>query len=192
MFKNILASLILLVLVGCGPSALMPIQHEAPVSTTSSQTVNIRLNSGAVKGYSTGTMIATGGIFVPVSHGPVPRLQFGPDDQQTFVDSLADELIRLNLASSVNNNAALANLTLTVNFVQTEHFPNFQEYKLTVSLSLERASVIKHKVYNILSSEGDSTWQKWNTNARTGKEKAAKQLMAAMIRDIETFTSMTY
>lgn len=43
------------------------------------------------------------------------------------------------------------------------------------------------KRYEVLSSEGDSGWQKWNTNASDGKKKAATKLLNLVIADIQEF-----
>ncbi len=134
-------------------------------------------------------MIYAGGISVPVSSGPVPELHFGADDQSIFVESLETEMQRLGIVGSIAETAKDDTLNIVLNFVQTEHYPNFQEYKLTVSLTAKYQDEEVSRRYEILSSEGDSGWQKWNTSASKGKEKAASQLMDRVMADIQEFVA---
>jgi hypothetical protein len=41
----------------------------------------------------------------------------------------------------------------------------------------------------VISSEKDTLWEKWNTNACQGKAKAAHLLMERLIPDIESYVS---
>ena len=112
---------------GCGPVPLVPVTYEKEVVAQSDLTAFVELNTGRVSGYSSSTMIYAGGIFVPVSTGPVPELQFGAEDQAIFIQSLKDEMQRLGIVGSIADTAADDSLNMGVDFVQTEHFPNFQE-----------------------------------------------------------------
>lgn len=189
MYKLLAAISLTLLVSGCATTALVPIEYQEPVSTESFQTVSIELQSGAVIGYSGTNAAYAGGILIPLVTGPRPENQFGPADQQTFVDSLASELLRLNLARSVDKRPASSDLSLVINFVQTEHFPNNNEYKLTVYVSMAKGRASTDKIYNILSSEGESFWRGAFTGVGAGKIKAANKLMSAMIKDIEMFSS---
>jgi hypothetical protein len=174
---------------GCGPVPLVPVTYEKEVVAQSDLTAFVELNTGRVSGHSSSTMIYAGGIFVPVSTGPVPELQFGAEDQAIFIQSLKDEMQRLGIVGSIADTAADDSLNMVVDFVQTEHFPNFQEYKLTVSLLTTYRGEFRAHRYEVLSSEGDSGWTKWNTNAAMGKEKAATKLMDLLMADIQLFVA---
>lgn len=173
-------------LVGC-TAPLTKVTYESPVSVSQSFPVKVDLNSGSVTGYSTSSMVYAGGIFVPVSGGPTPKLHFGVEDQNVFIDSLKSELLRYKVAETIVENSSESTLYLVVNFVQTEHFPNHQEYKITASLHMELEDKKEDKVYYILSSEGDGWWEKMNTNASQGKMKAAKKLMDKIMVDLQSF-----
>jgi len=94
---------------------------------------------------------------------------------------------RLGIVGSIADVETDDALKIVVNFVQTEHFPNFQEYKLTVGMLMKYRDQDAVKTYEVLSSEGDSGWEKWNTDASEGKEKAATKLMKLVIADIQEF-----
>ena len=64
-----------------------------------------------------------------------------------------------------------------------------QEYKLTVVMTLTYGEQMEEHRYDILSSDGENLWTKFNTNASKGKKLAAEKLMKVMIPDIESFTS---
>lgn len=178
---------VLAVLTGCGSAPLLPITYEQPVVVQSDLDAYVELNTGRVSGHSSQSMIYAGGIFVPVSSGPVPELQFGAEDQATFIASLKAELLRLNIVRSIEEAESEQSASFVVNFVQTEHFPTYQQYKLTVSLVAELGAKSFSNRYEVLSSEGDSTWEKWNTNASKGKLKAAQKLLDLLMIDIQTF-----
>lgn len=179
--------LILALLLGGCTAPLTKVTYESPVSVGQSFPVKVDLNSGAVTGYSTSSMIYAGGIFVPVSGGPAPQLHFGVEDQNVFIDSLKAELLRYKIAETIIENIEDSTLYLIVNFVQTEHFPNYQEYKITASLHMELGDRKADEVYYILSSEGDGWWEKMNTNASQGKMKAAQKLMNKIMVDVQKF-----
>jgi len=180
------SAIVCLLLPGCA-APLVPVTYEEKVSVQSVLPVHIRLNTGEVTGHSSNTMIYTGQFFVPVSSGPVPELQFGADDQATFIDSLETELVRHGIFGSISEEAHGGIVNLDIYFVKTEHYPSFQEYKLTVAMTAEYAGATAFHRYEVLSSEGDSTWEKWNTNASKGKLKAATKLLNLIMADIQEF-----
>lgn len=181
----ILLSLILT--TGCATPKLVPVTYTGAVKHKSDYSANVQLNTGKVTGYSSTTMIYAGGIFVPITSGPVPALQFGEEDQKIFLESLRSELQKHGIIASLSEQPSNEPVEILVNFVQTEHYPNFQEYRITALLQLRHRGKVANKKYNILSSEGDSIWTKMNTSAFQGKKKAAEKLLAAIMPDIEDF-----
>lgn len=182
---------ITVLLAGCGPTLLVPVTYDKEVIAQSNLDAYVELNTGRVTGHSSSSLIYAGGVYVPVSTGPIPELQFGSEDQMVFVDSLKSEMQRLGIIDSVSDVATDNTLRIVLNFVQTEHYPNFQEYKLTVGMIMAYHSKETVKTYEVLSSEGDSGWEKWNTSASEGKEKAAVKLMDLVISDIQEFILAT-
>ena len=175
-----------LILGGC-TAPLTKVTYESPVNVSQMFPVKVELNSGKVTGYSTSSMVYAGGIFVPVSGGPAPKLHFHVEDQRVFINSLKSELIRYKIAEKIVESDDESTLSLVVNFVQTEHFPYHQEYKITATLHMELGARKADKVYYILSSEGDGFWEKMNTNASEGKIKAAQKLMNNIMVDVQEF-----
>jgi len=190
MTNRIVLVLFIATVSGCATPRLAPIEYGGAVAHKSELAAHVQANTGKVTGYSSSTMIyAGGGIFVPITTGPVPELQFGEEDQEVFLESLKTELVRHGIVKSVSENDEGKVLEVTLDFVQTEHFPKFQEYKITALLLLKFGETMRDKRYSILSSEGDTAWSKFNTSASEGKTKAAEKLLAAVIPDIEEFVS---
>lgn len=193
--RNLLVSLGLTIFLlnGCVNPVLVNVTYDEPVNFRSNKTGVIQLSTGVVEGASGSTLMYAGpNIFVPVSSGPYPHLQFNLKDQRIFVESLKDELNRLNLlrvTQVTEQRIEGADVSIDVVFVQTTHMPHMQEYFLNVAMQLIAGQQSFAKRYEILSSEGDSIWTKLNTNAADGKEKAAKRLMTELIPDIEEFVS---
>lgn len=175
------------IMSACGPVPLLPVTYDDEILAQSDLAAFVELNTGRVTGHSASSMIYAGGIFVPVSTGPVPELQFDASDQAIFVDSLKTEMQRHGIVGSISDAAENDTLDITINFVQTEHFPSYQEYKLTVSMLTQYGDLEVANRYEVLSSEGDSGWTKWNTNASTGKKKAAAKLMDLVLTDLQDF-----
>ena len=167
---------------------LVPVSYDQQVTVHSNLPATVQLNTGIVAGHGSSTMVPAGGIFVPVSAGPNPEFQFGAEDQATFIESLKAELVRHGIFSVVEDTGSNPEaLRIAVNFVYTEHYPTYQEYKLTVAMLMAYADLSAQHRYEVLSSEGDSTWEKWNTNASKGKKKAAVKLLNLLMSDIQSF-----
>lgn len=167
---------------------LVPVTYDQQVSVQSNLPAAVQLNTGIVAGHGSTTMVPAGGIFVPVSTGPNPEFQFAAEDQATFVESLKTELVRHGIFRAIEDVGSSEAFQIVVNFVHTEHYPSFQEYKLTVSMLMAYRDMTAQHRYEVLSSEGDSTWEKWNTDASKGKKKAAVKLLNLLMADIQAFT----
>jgi len=137
MINRILLVIIVITLGGCAAPRLAPIEYSDSVIHKSTLPAYVQVNTGKVTGYSTSTMIYAGGIFVPVTSGPVPELQFGDEDQKVFLESLKSQLLKHGIISALRESGAEDTLEVMVNFVQTEHFPNFQEYKITAVMLMK-------------------------------------------------------
>lgn len=188
MIKKIIISVsALMFLPGCASAVLVPVEYPSVANVTSDIPFRVSLNTGKVGGYGTSTMVFTGGIFVPVNSGPAPELHFGAEDQKVFAESLRSEIRRLGILGMPSDRDSANNVDITIYFVQTEHYPQFHEYKLTVALVMEYRDIGSTHSYEVLSSEGDALWTKMNTNASQGKLKAATKLLERVISDIEAF-----
>ena len=124
---------------------------------------------------------------MPISSGPTPALQFGVEDQQVFVESLKSELVGSGIIRNIEVEKSQDDLNIMVNFVQTMHYPNVHEYVLVVEMICLYEDLVGSRMYQISSSEGDTFWEKMNTDASEGKEKAAIKLIDALIPDIQNF-----
>lgn len=179
------------VLAGCAtPIPLNSLKYEQETSIKSSNEATVVVISGAVRGATGSYLVPAGGIFIPVSTGPNPALQFNNVDQNAFGESLRAELVRLGIVKSASaDSAGDKDLKIQVVFAQTYHNPNFQRYTLDVVAEMTGGKEPALRQYRVISSEKDSTWEKWNTNAYEGKAKAARLLMEKLIPDIESYIS---
>jgi hypothetical protein len=130
-------------------------------------------------------------MFVPIFAGPVPELQFHPDDQRAFGESLRRELVRLKLVrSAVTAEAGISpDITVSLLFAQTVHNNMLQIYILDVVMELQGGPKPFLKQYRVASSEKDSELAKMNTTAYEAKAKAAKLLLEKLIPDIEAYVA---
>jgi len=123
---------------------------------------------------------------MPISSGPYPHLQFNDEDQRIFLGAFRQELERLHLfKAATDDQKQPSDVEIKVLFAQTFHNPNHQEYVLDVAMQITYGEKRFANRYRIVSNEGDSWWEKMNTNASEGKAKAGKKLMTALIADVE-------
>ncbi len=183
--------LLTLLLGGCvTPIPLNTLKYDQKTTVTSTKEAAVFVTSGAVRGGSGSMMLPVGGIFIPVSTGPNPEFQFHSEDQQAFAESLRIELVRLGiLKSAIADQNANVDLRIQVIFAQTYHDPSWQEYVLDVVAEMTGGKEPLLRQYRVVSSEKDSTWEKWNTNAYEGKVKAARRLMEKLVPDIERYVA---
>lgn len=176
-------------LSGCAtPIPLNTLKYDLKTTVTSTKEATVVVVSGAVRGAAGSYLMPVGGIFIPMSTGPNPELQFNNDDQQAFAEALRNELVRLGVLKAASADVvATKDLKIQVIFAQTYHNPKFQQYTLDVVAEMTGGKEPLLRQYRVVSSEKDSTWDKWNTNAYEGKAKAARLLMEKLVPDIERY-----
>jgi len=174
-----------IVMFGCvSPIPLYNVKYTGAVTVMSSETVKVQLASIDLPRY------ASKEIFVPaVTTGPDYPLQFHVRNQRAFVIALRKELVRLHIfKSAVGLDSHIrTNFTITINFTQTHHNVDDQAYTLQAKMELSGGKFPYIEEYRVISSVQDSTWEKWNTNAYQGKEKAVKRLLEKLIPAIEVY-----
>lgn len=192
--KNFVYVLVLssmVVLSGCINPVLVKVPYEQPATITSDIKASIQLMTGVVEGASGTTLMYGGpGIYIPISTGPIPELQFNLKDQQVFAASLQDELNRLNILNVTGVSEQKMNtdgMVIQLVFAQTSHNPQMHDYFLNVGMQLQYGDKTFAKRYEVISSEGETVWTRMNTNAAEGKMLAAKKLMLKILPDIQSF-----
>lgn len=191
-FLSILLLALTATLGGCVDPNLRSVSYPHAVATKSDLTGATQLFTGVVEGAGGSTLVYAGpGLFIPMATGPMPELHFNEADQRVFVESLDGELTRLGLLKMKSSipGAKEVDVFIVFAFVHTTHNPNNHRYQLDVAMQLVADGTSAVKRYKIDSSEGDSYWDRINTDANQGKQKAADKLMAAVISDIETFVT---
>lgn len=163
-----------------------PVVFNQPVPVTSELRAAVALVSGPVRGAQDTSAIPPGTILVPISIGPSPNLQFNQGDQRAFVATLRQELERLRLVAEARDVADVsrADLGIQLIFAQTQYNEEAHTYVLDVAMEIVGGARPLLKQYRVISSEGDSTWKRLNTNATEGKAKAAAKLLKLLIPDV--------
>jgi len=183
-----LIALLGLMLAGC-TAPLKPVSFDQPVAATSDLAATVVLISGAVRGSSGTALVPAGTVFVPLSTGPTPQLQFNPADQRVFVESFRAELQRLKLVREALPVSAggSSELGIQLIFAQTFHNPDGHLYMLDVVMEIAGGKRSFLKQYRVVSNEGDNWLQRMNANAQEGKAKAGKKLMQQLIPDVAAY-----
>lgn len=178
----------LLLVTGCS-APLKPVTVDQPVTVTSDARVAVALQSGAVRGATGTALLPAGNILIPIATGPNPELQFNQADQRAFVTSFRGELERLKVVREALDvaSATTADYGIQLIFAQTIHNPQGQVYMLDVVMEIVGGEKPFLKQYRVVSSEGDSFWQRMSTNASEGKSKAATKLMNQLIPDVAAY-----
>lgn len=191
----ILYFLILFALGGCAtPIPFNTVTLGGEPTVTSDKQAVLSHISGAVRGSNSSTMIPVGAIFVPISSGPVPHLQFHTGDQSEFIDVLRSELLRLKVFKTVavGGGEVPAEVKITVVFAQTFHEISIQEYTLDVAMNIEGGKSPLLKQYRVNSNEKASMWERLNTNAYEGKAKAVRRLLEKLMPDIQAYVAENF
>lgn len=188
--KYFLIIITLISFTGCSTTApLVPVTYEGKVAITTDQTATIKLDTGIVTGSTGSTLMFAGNhVFVPISTGPISSLHFGEEDQLTFLRSLSSELTRIGIFNVLESGKEInvePDQEIRIIFLQTHHDPSFQVYTLDVAFQIKGNVRSFANKYHIVSHT--SMKEKWFTNASQGKEKAAKKLMVALIKDINMY-----
>ena len=186
--KTWLAIALALLLAACA-APLKPVSYDRPVAVSSQARVVVALQSGAVRGGTGTTLVPAGTIIIPVTVGSNPQLQFHAEDQRTFVASFRNELERLKVVREAVDvsTATSADFGIQIIFAQTMHNPNGHVYQLDVVMEIVGGEKPFLKQYRVVSSDGDSYWQRMNTNASEGKSKAATKLIRLLIPDVAAY-----
>lgn len=187
----LLVALAASLLAGCAtPIPLNTLKYEQPIKVSPTKEATVVVVSGAVRGTAISYLMPVGGIFIPMSTGPHPELQFNAEDQQAFAESLRAELVRNGVLKVASADTATArDMKIQVIFAQTYHNPAFHEYVLDVVAEMTGGKEPALRQYRVVSSEKDPTWEKWNTNAYEGKAKAARLLLEKLIPDIANYVA---
>lgn len=191
--KWILALCASLVLGGCAtPVPFNTVTLGGAPTVMSTKTATLEQVSGVVRGGSGTTLVPAGTVFIPISTGPIPRLQFHAQDQAEFLEVLKAELLRLKVFKAVDVGSAppsSENLRITVIFAQTYHQPGLQEYQLDVVMNIEGGRKPFLKRYYVNSNEKASLWEQWNTSAFEGKVLAVRRLLEKLVPDIQAYVA---
>lgn len=66
---------------------------------------------------------------------------------------------------------------------------DFVEYTLNLTLTLTGGKAALQKTYEVSSLEGDTIWQKMDTNGAQARVKVAQKTLNKMVPDIEAYVA---
>lgn len=187
--KRLKRGIFLILLLGACTTAPQPVVFDQPVKVKSELLAAVALVSGPVRGAKDTAAIPPGTILVPLAIGPTPNTQFNVGDQRAFVATFRRELERLGLVAEARDLAEVsrADLGIQLIFAQTQYNAEAHTYVLDVAMEIVGGAKPLLKQYRVISSEGDSTWTRLNTDATEGKAKAAAKLLKQLIPDVEAY-----
>jgi hypothetical protein len=166
-----------------------PVTFDQPVAVKSELRAAVALVSGPVRGARGTSAVPAGTILVPLSIGPTPNTQFNVGDQRAFVATFRQELERLKVVAEARDVAEVssADLGIQLIFAQTQYNDDAHTYVLDVAMEIVGGAKPFLKQYRVISSEGDSAWERLKTNATEGKAKAAARLLKQLIPDVAEY-----
>ena len=179
----------LILFLGACTTTPEPVVFDQPVAVKSELRAAVALVSGPVRGAKGTAAIPPGTILVPLSIGPTPNTQFNVGDQRTFVATFREELVRLGVVAEARDVADVtrADLGIQLIFAQTQYNAEAHTYVLDVAMEIVGGPKPFLRQYRVISSEGDSTWKRLNTDATEGKAKAAAKLLKQLIPDVADY-----
>lgn len=178
---------------GCTATRLPPVIYDRPVSLTSTKIAKIELMTGNIVD-DPGKVIYIPNPAIPgdyMTSGGVSKegLDFGIIDQKSFLNSLSNELVRINIVSAVleSTSTQKGDINIKLIFESSIHNAFAHEYILDVKMEIASIKKVATFNYHIVSSEGDSWWAGFANWALRGKKRAANKLIHKIIPDIESF-----
>jgi hypothetical protein len=187
--KRLKRGIFLILFLGACTTTPEPVVFDQPVTVKSELRAAVALVSGPVRGAKGTAAIPPGTILVPLAIGPTPNTQFNVGDQRDFIATFRRELERLGLVAQAHDVAEVtsADLGIQLIFAQTQYNEDAHTYVLDVAMEIVGGAKPLLKQYRVISSEGDSTWTRLNTNATEGKAKAAARLLKLLIPDVAAY-----
>jgi len=181
--------LLLFLLTGCISAELRPLAYKTKIAVKSDISATVELAPDIFEGKDKVTLIENKeGVLVPISKGPYPDLHFNLNDQKTFISSLQSTLVASDMLK-IDGNYKSPYMKIKIFFVSTRHIPEGHVYILDVVMKITFGSELVAYKYKIISSEGDTMWERLNTNVADGKEKAGEKLLSYVVKDIEKVVS---
>jgi hypothetical protein len=187
--KRLKGAILLILFLGACTTTPAPVLFDEPLAVKSELRAAVALVSGPVRGANGTAAIPPGTILVPLAIGPTPNTQFNVGDQRAFIATFRQELERLGLVAEALDlaQATSADLGIQLIFAQTQYNEDAHTYVLDVAMEIVGGRKPLLKQYRVISSEGDSTWTRLNTNATEGKAKAAARLLKLLIPDVAAY-----
>jgi hypothetical protein len=183
----LLCSVVLL----CGCVAQIPfstVQYQGTAGRTLDKTAAVAHNAVDVAGGTNQLMVPAGVVFVPIQVAEGDTHQFNKGHQAEFAAQLRAELERLKVFSKVTMQTPGASPDILIRLeyksvARGAHNSFAMSMKMTITGGRSGFS----KDYFVISDEGDSTGNKWTTNASEGKIKLVGRLLKVLIPDIRAY-----
>lgn len=164
------------------------LNYQGTAAVKSTKTASVTVRSSGIGSRQQTTMMPVGAIQIPTTRTSTGEA-FNAQDQQEFEQSLKKELVRLGMVSSTTSPASAADIGVLVNINYSTFQSDFVEYTLNLTLTLTGGKVPLQKTYEVSSLEGDTTWQKMDTNGAQARVKVAQKTLNKMVPDIEAYVA---
>jgi hypothetical protein len=162
------------------------LNYQGTAAVKSMKTASVTVRSSGIGSRQQTTMMPVGGIQIPTTQKSAGEA-FNAQDQQEFEQSLKKELVRLGIFSSATMEASAADIGVLVNINYSTSKTDFVEYTLNLTLTLTGGKAPFQKTYVVSSLEGDTIWQKMDTNGAQATVKVAQKTLNKMVPDIEAY-----
>lgn len=162
------------------------LNYQGTATVKSAKTASVTVRSSGIGSRQQTTMMPVGGIQITTTQKSAGEA-FDAQDQQEFEQSLKKELVRLGIFSSATTEASAADIGVLVNINYSTLKMDFVEYTLSLTLTLTGGKAPLQKIYAVSSIEGDTIWQKMNTNGAQATVKVAQKTLDKMVPDIEAY-----
>lgn len=125
---------------------------------------------------------------------PPEVTNFGGERQLEFAETLASELLRLEVFESVvvspgqvTEGAEAAPVELRLQFDRTRYETGMHNYLLDVRLLITAGGTSWNERYAIDANEGVGGWEQANSNLYDTQIRAVRKLLTAVVRDVQAW-----
>ena len=183
----LLSSVVLL----CGCVAQIPfntVQYQGATGRTLDKMAAVAHNEVEVVGGTNQLMVPAGVVFVPLQIAEGDTHQFNKGHQAEFAAQLRSELERLKVFSKVTMQAPGASQDILIRLeYKSVARGAHNSFAMSMKMTITGGKSAFSKDYFVVSDEGDSTGDKWTTNASEGKIKLVRRLLKVLIPDIRAY-----
>lgn len=183
------AAMLATMLSGCviAPIPIDNLSYKGVAKVRTDKTASILITSSGIGGINSTTLMPAGGILIPMAQKSNGKV-FESDSQQEFAASLKKELLRLGIVKDITSNTVeKADIMIAINIDRARFNGDRVEFLLDISMLVSGATSPSLHRYKVVSTEGDSLLDLYNTNGAEARVKLAQKMLDRLIPDIEAY-----